>query len=78
MSAAHFSPEEIPNRLLYPIKEAMVLLSMSRSTIYEQLRAGRLRSVTQGASRLIPASALNEYVSLLEKEAQEAASAEAA
>ncbi|MER7011527.1 helix-turn-helix domain-containing protein [Saccharopolyspora sp. NPDC000359] len=78
MTAAKFTRDEIPRRLLYPIKEAMVLLSMSRSTIYEQLRAGRLRSVTQGTSRLIPAAALNEYVTLLEKEAQEDSSGEAA
>ncbi|WP_372495509.1 helix-turn-helix domain-containing protein [Saccharopolyspora soli] len=56
----------------------MVLLSMSRSTIYEQLRTGRLRSVTQGVSRLIPASALAEYIELLEKEAQEGGNDEAA
>ncbi|MEV0698602.1 helix-turn-helix domain-containing protein [Saccharopolyspora sp. NPDC050389] len=78
MTAEHFTPDEIPRRLLYPIKEAMVLLSIGRSTIYEQLRAGRLRSVTQGASRLIPAAALDEYVALLEKEAQEVRSDEAA
>ncbi|GAA4613016.1 helix-turn-helix domain-containing protein [Saccharopolyspora hordei] len=78
MTAAHFTPDEIPRRLLYPIPEAMVLLSMSRSTIYEQIRRGRLRSVTQGASRFIPASALTEYVELLEKEAKEASSGEAA
>jgi excisionase family DNA binding protein len=46
------------------------VLSMSRSVIYEQIRSGRLRSVTQGRSRLIPASAIAEYVALLEQEAQ--------
>ena len=50
---------------LYRIPEAMRLLSMSRSVIYEQIRAGRLRSVCQGRTRLIPASAIEEYVSLL-------------
>ncbi|MEU6263884.1 helix-turn-helix domain-containing protein [Saccharopolyspora shandongensis] len=78
MTIEHFTAAAIPNRLLYPVKEAMVLLSMSRSTIYEQLRTGRLRSVTQGASRLVPAIALNEYIELLEKEAKEAADGEAA
>ena len=58
---------------LYRVREAMRLLSMSRSVIYEQLRTGRLRSVKQGRARLIPASAITEYVSLLEREAQEAA-----
>jgi excisionase family DNA binding protein len=48
----------------------MVVLSMSRSAIYEQIRSGRLRPVTQGRRRLIPASAIAEYIALLECEAQ--------
>lgn len=57
---------------LYRIPEAMVLLSLGRSTIYEMIRSGRLRSVTEGRSRLIPASAIAEYVALLESEARAA------
>jgi excisionase family DNA binding protein len=49
----------------------MVLLSMSRSVIYEQMRSGRLRSVSQGRTRLIPATAINDYIALLEHEAKE-------
>jgi excisionase family DNA binding protein len=59
-------------RQLYKVTEAMIVLSMSRSVIYEQLRAGRLRSVTRGRSRLIPASAIAEYVALLERESRAA------
>jgi excisionase family DNA binding protein len=55
---------------LYRVVDAMVVLSMSRSGIYEQIRSGRLRSVTQGRRRLIPASAIAEYIALLECEAQ--------
>jgi excisionase family DNA binding protein len=55
-------------RVLYRVPEAMALLSMSRSVIYEQIRAHRLRSVKQGRSRLIPESAIAEYVALLERE----------
>ncbi|MCA1194157.1 helix-turn-helix domain-containing protein [Saccharopolyspora sp. 6V] len=68
----------MPTRLLYPIREAMVLLSMSRTTIYEQIRSGRLKSVRQGSSRLVPAKALNEYIELLQNEAQGGAHDEAA
>jgi len=57
---------------LYRVRDAMVVLSLSRSVIYEQIRSGRLRSVTQGRSRLIPASAIAEYVKLLESEARAA------
>jgi excisionase family DNA binding protein len=58
------------DRRLYRVTVAMRLLSLSRSVIYEQIRSGRLRSVTQGRTRLIPATAIAEYIALLEKEAQ--------
>ncbi|MEV6986476.1 helix-turn-helix domain-containing protein [Sphaerisporangium sp. NPDC051017] len=54
---------------LYRVTDAMQLLSMSRTVIYEQLRTGRIRSVTQGRTRLIPASAIFDYITLLEQEA---------
>lgn len=54
---------------LYRVDEAMHLLSMSRTVIYGLIRSGRLRSVKQGRSRLIPAAALDDYVALLEREA---------
>lgn len=63
-------PGVVPERHLYRIPEAMRLLSMSRSVIYEQIRAGRLRSVCQGRTRLIPALAINEYVELLMRESE--------
>jgi excisionase family DNA binding protein len=49
-----------PDKQLYRVRDAMVILSLGRSAIYEQIRSGRLRSVTQGRSRLIPASAIAE------------------
>ncbi|WP_328414269.1 helix-turn-helix domain-containing protein [Micromonospora sp. NBC_00389] len=57
-------------KALYRISEAMTLLSLSRSVIYEQIRAKRLRTVTQGRTRLVPAAAITAYVALLEHEAQ--------
>lgn len=60
-------------KVLYRVVDAMQVLSLGRSAIYEQLRAGRLRSVKQGRIRLIPAAAIADYVSLLEREAKEAA-----
>jgi len=59
-------------RELYKVADAMTLLSMSRSVIYEQIRSGRLRSVRQGRARLIPASAIADYIELLEREARAA------
>ncbi len=58
------------DKALYRVPEAMRLLSLSRSVIYEQIRLGRLRSVKEGSTRLIPADAIAEYVALLEAEAE--------
>ena len=44
-----------PAQQLYRVPDVMRLLSLSRSVIYEQIRVGRLKSVTQGRTRLIPA-----------------------
>jgi excisionase family DNA binding protein len=59
-------------KLLYRITEVMDVLSMSRSVIYEEMRAGRLRSVKRGRNRLISAPALADYVALLERETRAA------
>ena len=44
-------------------------MSLSRSVVFDLMRMGRLRSVKEGRTRLIPLSALREYVTLLEREA---------
>ena len=54
---------------LYRVPDVMRVLSLSRSVIYEQIRSGRLKSVTQGRTRLIPASAIADYISMLQREA---------
>lgn len=64
------TPDTIPERALYRVREATILLSLSRSVIYEELRAGRLQSVWRGRSRLIPASAIHKYVQLLINESE--------
>ena len=66
------STSEGNRKQMYRIVDAVVVLSLSRSAIYEQIRSGRLRSVTQGRTRLIPASAIAEYIALLEREADAA------
>jgi excisionase family DNA binding protein len=64
------TPAALATPQLYRIPDAMRMLSMSRSAIYEQLRSGRLRSVHQGRTRLIPAAAITAYIDLLETEAR--------
>ncbi|PRY12252.1 excisionase family DNA-binding protein [Kineococcus rhizosphaerae] len=55
-----------PARLLYRVQDAAEALSLSRSVIFELLRSGRLRSVHEGRTRLIPYEALVEYIASLE------------
>jgi excisionase family DNA binding protein len=67
------TPEPVPSRALYDVPEAMALLSLSRTQIYELIRSERLVTVTQGRRRLVPASSITDYVQLLLREACEAA-----
>jgi excisionase family DNA binding protein len=59
----------IPVRTLYDVPEAMVLLSLSRTQIYELIRSRRLVTVTQGRRRLVPAASISAHVELLLREA---------
>ncbi len=63
--------ERLNDLQLYRVKDAMRLLNLSRTVIYELLRTGRLRSVQQGRARLITAEAIREYIALLENEAED-------
>jgi hypothetical protein len=59
----------VAEHALYPIPDVMTVLSMSRSVIYEQIRAGRLHTVKQGRRRYVTAAGIADYVALLEREA---------
>jgi excisionase family DNA binding protein len=50
-----------PDRLL-SVDEAAATLGLGRSRLYEDLLAGRLRSVKVGRRRLIPATAVRQYI----------------
>lgn len=62
---------EIAELRLYTIEEAMSMLHLGRTTIFDLLRNGRLRSVSQGRARRIPARAIADYIALLEREEAE-------
>jgi excisionase family DNA binding protein len=64
-------PEQLNDLQLYRVKDAMRLLNLSRTVIYQLMRTGRLRSVQQGRARLITAGAIREYIALLKDEAEE-------
>jgi excisionase family DNA binding protein len=59
----------IHTKALYRISEALALLSIGRTMLYQELRAGRLASVGHGRARRIPATAIDDYLALLEREA---------
>ena len=51
--------------VLCDVDEAAEALRLSRSSIYELIRSGQLRTVKQGRRRLVPVTALAEYVASL-------------
>lgn len=54
-------PEEPEPRVLLTVEEAAERLSLGRTTVFQLLKIGRLRSVQVGRLRRIPADALDEY-----------------
>lgn len=57
---------------LFRVPDVMTRLKLGRSEIYEQFRAGRLRSVKQGRARLVTPAAVRDYIHLLEQESDAA------
>lgn len=55
---------EVP-AVVYRVEEAALALRLSRSVVYELIRSGRLRTVKQGSRRLVPVTALTEFVDSL-------------
>jgi excisionase family DNA binding protein len=59
-----------PAPMMFRISTVVRLTGLSRSVIYEQIKAGRLRTVKQGSATLVTAAALDDYIKLLEQEAR--------
>ena len=57
--------------VLYGVEEAAAALRLSRSVLYELIRSSQLRTVKQGRRRLVPVSALADYVASLESVSHE-------
>jgi excisionase family DNA binding protein len=60
---------------LYDANRAAEYLRLSRTSIYELMRAGKLRSIKIGAARRIPRQALDDFIA--EQEAEQAPTREA-
>ena len=50
-----------PDRLL-SVDEAAATLGLGRTSVFQELAAGRLRSMSVGRRRLIPAAAISEFI----------------
>ncbi|MGR8009230.1 helix-turn-helix domain-containing protein [Streptomyces hypolithicus] len=62
-----------PLRRLHRVEAAAELLDIKRSTAYDLIRQGRLRTVRVGRRRLVPTEYIEEFVELLKREAEAAA-----
>ena len=67
---AHLRDVETHRPLLLSVAEVAMLLGVHRSTVYDLLAAGELRSTTLGRRRLIPRAALEEFVARLDRRAE--------
>ena len=68
--------QDLPNpvrRMAFTVPEAMHSLNLSRTTIYQEMKDGRLRSFTVGSKRLFTDAALNEYLAAREAESAKVA-----
>ena len=54
--------EREPDRLL-SVEQAAQVLAIGRTSLYSEIRAGRIRSVKVGRRRLIPSSAITDFAS---------------
>ncbi len=53
---------------LLGIKQSMYELGIGRTAIYELVKEGKLKTVTIGRRRLIPAEAIEEFIASLAKQ----------
>jgi excisionase family DNA binding protein len=60
---------------MYSVEAAGRLLALKRSTTWEEIRLGRLKSVRVGRRRLVPSEYIEQYVELLKQEAEAALAA---
>ncbi|MFE9460046.1 helix-turn-helix domain-containing protein [Streptomyces californicus] len=63
------APTTLPPARLVRVDVAAEILSVKRSTAYEEIRLGRLRTVQIGRCRRIPTEYIEEYIDLLKREA---------
>ncbi len=60
----------VPDRLAYSIADALALVPVGRSLLYEEIRAGRLQTFKIGSRTLIAHEDLNNWLSRYRRPAQ--------
>jgi excisionase family DNA binding protein len=58
------------NKLLYPVAEALQLLSIGRTKFYAEVKRGRITLVKSGGKTLVPGTVLEAYAATLIAEAE--------
>ena len=51
---------------LYTINQVTEILSIGRTSTYELIRSGRLKSIKIGSSRRIPATSVDDFLASVE------------
>ena len=49
-------------KLLHPVDDARILISLGRNKFYEEVAAGRLVIIKIGKKSLVPQSSIDEYI----------------
>ena len=57
-------------KLLHPVDDARVLISLGRNKFYQEVAAGRLLIIKVGKKSLVPQSSIDEYILAKINEAQ--------
>ncbi len=57
-------------RLAYTVQEAAIMLSLSRSLVYELINAGKIETIKIGRARRITAKQLEVYLQKCESQIQ--------
>jgi excisionase family DNA binding protein len=71
LSVLSAAPDE-PAQRMFSVEKAGQVLGIKRSTAWDEVRLGRLKSVRVRRRRLVPTEYIEEYVELLKREATDA------
>jgi len=56
----------LPSRVAYTINEAIYIFNIGRTKLYDEINAGRIKTVKIGAKTLIPATEPEKWLERLE------------